>query len=321
MTAGTGAPVSTADRLQRSVIGVVLLTVNQRQKTLRCIRSFQPLDADFCRIVLWDNGSTDDTPDAVRVEFPDVLVHHAPQNVGVASGRNGGADLAISAFDPKFLLFVDNDMTVSPGFMHLLLAPFENDDQVAQTTGKIAWLTDDGDDDPRQRVIYGAGGCRVRFWLGDTSHIGYGEVDHGQYDKLGPCVVSGGCMMVRTSVFKALGGFDSIYDPYGPEDLDFGLRARKSGYSAQYVPEALVFHDPQPGRSFEGGHYTETYAAQRMRTWMVFMARHATVIEKIGFFLVGGPYRLVRLIGRECRRGNLQAIKGLVQGATRRIKT
>jgi len=299
----------------RPLIAVILLTMNQREKTLRCLASFQAVKAAAYQIVLWDNGSADGTVEAVRASYPDIMIHHASSNVGVASGRNGGADIAISAFAPEYLLFIDNDMTVSADILPLLMAPFAEDSHIAMTTGKIAWLTDECRDAPRHRMIYGAGGCRIKFWLGDTSHIGYGEVDRGQYDNAGPCIVSGGCMFVRTSVFQALGGFDSVFDPYGPEDLDFGLRARKQGYYGRYVPEALVFHEPRPGRSFEDGHYTETYAAHRMRTWMLFMARHASLVQKLGFVAVGGPYRLIRLIFREGGRGGLKAVKGLISGA------
>jgi hypothetical protein len=45
------------------------------------------------------------------------------------------------------------------------------------------------------------------------------------------------------------------------------------------------------------------------------MRRHASIVEQLGFFCVGAPYRIIRLILREVRRGNLGAIRGLVRGA------
>ncbi len=121
-------------------------------------------------------------------------------------------------------------------------------------------------------------------------------------------------MLVRTRVFRELQGFDPAFDPYGPEDLDFGLRAREKGYRGLYVPGALVFHEARPGRSYEGGQYTEQFAKNRMRTWLLFMGRHASWAEKLGFVLLGGPYRAIRLLVREVRRGNVRALKGLAQG-------
>ena len=299
---------------ERPEIAVIILTINQKDKTLRCLENFRAVHRPPYLIFLWDNGSTDGALDAVRAIYPDVALASSPHNLGVASGRNAAAELAISKLDPAYLFFIDNDMTVSPGFLSVLHAPFAEDQRLAQTTGKIAWQIDEADSGAGPRVIYGAGGCRVSFWRGDTNHVGYGEVDKGQYDAPGACIVSGGCMLVRTSVFQELGGFDPLFDPYGPEDLDFGLRARKKGYHSRYMPDALVYHDAQPGRSFEAGQYTKAYASNRMRTWLAFMKRHASPLEKLGFYLIGGPYRLIRLVCREGRRGNIDALKGLVAG-------
>ena len=122
-------------------------------------------------------------------------------------------------------------------------------------------------------------------------------------------------MCVPVGVFRELGGFDTVFDPYGPEDLDFGLRAVAAGYHGRYVPEAVIHHDPTPGRTFEGGEYTRDYARHRSRNWFQFMERHATLPQKLGFYLVGGPYRFSVLLIREARKGNLAAaVGGLVRG-------
>ena len=46
------------------------------------------------------------------------------------------------------------------------------------------------------------------------------------------------------------------------------------------------------------------------------MKRHASLGEKLGFYIVGGPYRLILLILREGRKGSFNALKGLVHGLT-----
>jgi len=288
---------------------VILLTMNQKEKTIRCLKSFGSVISPPCKIVLWDNGSDDGTAEMVRQEFPDVLVHHHPQNAGVASGRNEAAKIAMKRFNPDYLLFLDNDMTVTPGFMDALLKPFESERGLAQTTGKIK-------DMGNHERLYGAGGCRIKFWLGETGHVGYGEIDRGQYDQQTRCIPSGGCIFVRSDVFQQLGGFDNNFDPYGPEDLDFGLRVVKAGYYGLFVPEAVVFHETRRSRTFEGGRYTEKYAFTRARHWLFFMNRHASLVQKLGFLFVGAPYLLMILMIREAKNGNLiVALKGLVRGA------
>ena len=301
----------TSDAAPETVqIAVVLLTMNQVDLTLRCLESLGHVDGPSHVVVLWDNGSKDGTGDAVTEAFPDVLYLRSQTNVGVASGRNGASEQAIQRYDPGFLLFMDNDMTVTPDFLRRLVEPFGTDPTLGITTGKIRDMSN-----PSR--LYGAGGNRLRFWAGDTRHIGYGEPDRGQYDRPTRCIASGGCLFVRTSLFQQLGGFDTVFDPYGPEDLDFGLRAEKAGFHALYVPEAVVFHETKPGRTFDAGAYSESFARLRARHWMRFMRRHASVGQKLGFYFVGAPFRLARVAWREGRRGNLRgALSGLIRGAT-----
>jgi len=117
--------------------------------------------------------------------------------------------------------------------------------------------------------------------------------------------------MVRTNVFQQLGGFDSAFDPFGPEDLDFSLRLQKAGYAALYVPQAVAYHTVS--HTFGKG-YSENYARHKARHWFLFMRRHASLGQKFGFLIWGTPYLAVRVLIREGRKGNLGAFRGLFQG-------
>lgn len=118
-------------------------------------------------------------------------------------------------------------------------------------------------------------------------------------------------MMVRADVFRQLGGFDPQFDPFGPEDLDFSLRLKASGYKARYIPQAVAYHEVS--HTFGKG-YSEEYARHKSRHWRAFMNRHATSKEKFWFFVIGAPYLAIRTIVREGRRGNVGAIRGLLRG-------
>lgn len=286
-------------------IVVIILTLNQHQSTFRCLKSLLSLQEPPFEVLLWDNGSTDGTVEAVHEAFPEILVHHHPTNLGVASGRNAAAELAINTFDPSHLLFLDNDMLVEPGFVGGLLRPFEEDEKVGQTQAKLRFMDD------RSRINDG-GGAKIYFITWQVTPVGYGEIDLGQYDQMAQCVSCGGAMMVRADVFRQLGGFDEIFSPFGPEDLDFSLRLQKAGYKALYVPQAIAYH--VVSHTFGEG-YSEEYARHKTQHWFTFMRRHATPVQKVGFFLIGLPYLTGRVVIREGKRGNLKALRGLVQGA------
>jgi GT2 family glycosyltransferase len=286
-------------------IAVLILTLNQRDTTLRALESFPPSELERHRFLVWDNGSTDGTADAIRERFPAVHVHWNPVNLGVASGRNGAARLAMELFDPEYLAFVDNDLVVTEGFLDALVAPLLADPRVGQTQAKLRLLHE-------PNLINDGGGCQVSFWRGLTRPIGMGEVDRGQYDTPRPCISGGGMMMVRAAIFRELGGFDPIFDPVGPEDLDFSLRLQKAGHVALYTPSAMAFH--AVGHTFGAGRYSQDYARIKARNWLKFLARHGSTLEKLGFYVIGVPYIAGRLVLREAARGNFGAITGSFSG-------
>lgn len=65
--------------------------------------------------------------------------------------------------------------------------------------------------------------------------------------------LSGACLMVRTSAFRDIGGFDEEYFMYF-EDVDLGFRLGHHGWRNVYTPDAVVHHS--------GGHSTKDHSAQ-----------------------------------------------------------
>jgi len=300
-------PSSFVETSKEPVVALILLTMNQREQTIRCLQSLAGLTGPAHRIVVWDNGSSDGTDLAVAERFPGVVVQRSGVNLGVASGRNAAVRLAEQHWSPRFYCFIDNDMTVEPDFLHFLTRPFDTDSRLALATGKIRCLGDEA-------RLYGASGCVLDFRFGRTGHVGHGEIDKGQYDNRIDCLPSGGCMLVRADVFNQLSGFDSAFDPYGPEDLDFGLRVRRAGLAIRYVPDAVVYHEPSPGHTFGGGSGAVLHIRTKARLLFLLMRRHATWRQQAFFFLVGAPWTLGRMLAREVMRGNARAVVGLAGG-------
>ena len=285
-------------------IWVLILTYRQLDKTIACLADlYRHSDIPF-NVLIWDNGSQDDTLESVRQNFPNVRTHYNADNLGVAGGRNAAAQLAIREFGATHLLFLDNDILVEPGFVGTLYEPFESDPLMGQTQAKLRFMHD-------RSLINDGGGARISFVFWRVKPVGFGEQDEGQYDTPRSCISCGGAMMVRADVFQELNGFDPLFGPFGPEDLDFSLRLQNAGYKAMYIPKAIGYH--QVSHTFGEG-YSEEYARHKSRHWLLFMRRHATIRQKLAFYLVGAPILSVQVFMREARRGNLRALRGLIQG-------
>ncbi len=281
----------------------IILTYNQLEQTRQCLNILLA-SGEVGQVLVWDNGSRDGTVERLHEQFPGVHVHGHPSNLGVAGGRNAAAALAIERYRPRYLLFLDNDILVEPGFGQALHKVLSSDERVGQVQAKLRFMHD------RARLNDG-GGARIDFLRWQITPVGFDELDQGQYDTIAPCISCGGAMMVRTEIFQQLSGFDMQFNPFGPEDLDFSLRLQKAGYRALYVPQAMGYH--AVSHTFGKG-YSEEYARHKAQHWFRFMRRHATPLQQATFFLLGAPYLAVRILLREGRRGNLGAVRGLARG-------
>jgi GT2 family glycosyltransferase len=290
--------------MNSSNLVVIILTYNQRQKTLKCLSTLLGGEDIPFKVLIWDNNSRDDTLAVIKETFPDVSTHYSQSNLGVAEGRNAAGTMAIRELGATHLLFLDNDIEVEAGFVKALYEPFEADTSLGQTQAKLRFMYD-------RSLINDGGGAQISFVFWRVKPVGFGEPDRGQYDAPRPCISCGGAMMVRSDVFQQLNGFDPLFGPFGPEDLDFSLRLQKAGYKAMYIPKAVGYH--QVSHTYGEG-YSEDYARHKSHHWLLFMQRHASPWEKLAFYIFGVPILVVQVFFREAKRGNLGAIRGLVQG-------
>lgn len=260
------------------MVAIIILTYNQKEKTLRCLQSCRNISGVDYKIFLWDNGSEDDTWESINKKFPQVIAYYSENNIGVAAGRNTCAKKALK-FDPEFLLFLDNDVIVEDNFLCLLTRDLI-ESGYAIASPKIKFIGN-------PKYLYGAGGLDVVFKKGKSQHIGYHEIDEGQYDLLDFPIPSGGCLLVRTEVFNELNGFDEVFSPYGPEDIDFAFRASRRKYKTLFVPQAVIYHEPVPSKTAQ---ISFKYAFRRIYHWLIILKRHGTLSDLFLFTFIYGPF-------------------------------
>ena len=54
--------------------------------------------------------------------------------------------------------------------------------------------------------------------------------------------ISGAAIMIRTALWKEIGGFDETFVPAYCEDSDLAFTVRKMGYRVMYQPLSVVVH-------------------------------------------------------------------------------
>ena len=106
-------------------VRVVVLNFDGGQMTIDCIESLLATDwpASKLEVVLVDNGSLDDVVERVKRDHPSVRVLEPLANLGFAGGCNLGIVAPpVADFEPEFVALVNNDATVTPGWLRALHA-------------------------------------------------------------------------------------------------------------------------------------------------------------------------------------------------------
>ncbi|MFH2122642.1 MAG: glycosyltransferase family 2 protein [Pseudomonadota bacterium] len=291
------------------IVAAVILTCNQKDYTLNCLKSLKSSTYPSIIIVVVDNNSDDGSELAIRSAFPDIYYVRNNFNAGVAGGRNIGIEFLERTLAYNYILILDNDTLVERNFLQPMVDTLEQDISLGVVSPKI-YLMDE------KKVFDQAGGSVVNFYTGSTAKRGFREYDVGQYDKkqTQDCLPSGACSLSRRSALLACSGLDEIFNPYGFEDLDYSLRVKKAGYRVAYISESIVYHK---GSKTGFNKYTEEYASIKGKHLRTFMTRHASPLQMMCFNLLLPLLGLKSLL-REAKNGNIRAVVKLFQAYIRK---
>ncbi len=117
----------------------------------------------------------------------------------------------------------------------------------------------------------------------------------GEVDRTDTFWVSGGSSAFRTDLFKLLGGFDPLYNPFYWEDIDLSYRAQKAGYKILFEPKSVVVHVHKKG-SIKKHYKDDTIRSYAMRNQFTIVWKNVTDKDLIFSHLLFLPLHLARAI-------------------------
>lgn len=191
---------------------------------------------ELINIAVIDNASTDDSVSYIQDWHPEIQIIELPNNYGFAEGYNRG----MAYINSKYTVILNSDVNVSTHWLDPIIQRMETDPMLAIAQPKVLSLEE------KNKFEYaGASGgymdalgypyCRGRIF----DHV---EEDEHQYDSIENVDwATGAAMVVRTKIFKDLGGFDNDYFAH-MEEIDFCSRARAAGYKIEVIPKSVVYH-------------------------------------------------------------------------------
>jgi GT2 family glycosyltransferase len=197
-----------------------------------CLRS---IHAGTCvpeEIIVVDNASTDDTREWVRGHYPRIRLVENTGNAFASAARNLGARHATR----EFLLFVDDDNDVDPRMVEELVRLAASDPRIGVAGPKMYYADTD-------RTLLWTG-ASISLLTSHTSYRGADTKDTGQYEDAVETEHVPNVMLIRRDLFLAVGGFDPVYRIMY-EEAEFGMQARRAGYTVMYCPKAVTWHKVQ----------------------------------------------------------------------------
>jgi len=216
---------------------IVILNWNTR----RYLEQFLPFLIDSTKeadaeIIVADNASSDGSMEMMSRKFPEIRQIRLDRNYGFTGGYN----IALSQIDADYFVLMNSDIEVGKHWLEPLVEAMDGDSTIGACGPKLlSWHKRD-----RFEYAGAAGGCLDRY--------GYPfcrgrimkriEKDEGQYDKRASVFwASGACLMVRSELFRRLGGLDDRFFAH-MEEIDLCWRIQLEGYKIEIIPEAVAYH-------------------------------------------------------------------------------
>ncbi|MBQ9407220.1 MAG: glycosyltransferase, partial [Desulfovibrio sp.] len=211
-------------------VSIIIPVYNNYDITIDCINSIIHNTQDVpYEVILADDNSTDMTRCIENVVSNIVVIRNFGERGFLNNCNNASKNT-----QGEYILLLNNDTCVTPGWLSNLMDIMSSDTSVGMVGPKF--LARDG-------TILEAGGCVFR----DASAINYGRGSHPDLPEMNyrkeVDYISGACILLRTALWKELGGFDTAFAPCYYEDTDLAFRIRyEKSLKVVYQPKSVVYH-------------------------------------------------------------------------------
>jgi len=213
---------------EKPTVSIIIPVFNKFEYTFACLQSIlNETDGEY-EVIVVDDGSSDLTLQIGDYVSGIRLVRNE-ENLGFIGSCNAGAGAARG----EYLLFLNNDTVVTPGWLDSLLQCFDHFSNVGLAGAKLVYP--DGRLQEAGGIIWqdGSGWNYGRLKDPDSPEFNYPrEVDF----------CSGACIIIPHQLFLELGGFDERFKPAYYEDVDLAFKVRKAGRKTMYQPFSEVIH-------------------------------------------------------------------------------
>jgi len=188
-------------------------------------------------IIVVDNASGDGTEEVLTARFPEALFIPLSENVGFGRANNAGAKIASG----EYLFLLNSDTEVLNDAISILAKYLDENPACVACGGNLVSF----EGTPMHSFETSFPNPLTDFRRFSELLPGAIRPRRREYNESGRpmkvAYVTGADMMIRSSVFREVGGFDPVFFMYY-EETDLSLRLTRAGYDIVSVPEARIAH-------------------------------------------------------------------------------
>jgi GT2 family glycosyltransferase len=175
------------------------------------------------------NGADDAVVEVIQQRVSGALVLESSNNLGFG----GGCDFAATHARGDYVVFLNDDAIVQPGWLTALVRTAQSETGAAIVGSRM--MFPDGRLQEAGAVLWSDGG---------TWQVGHGAdgADNLWRQRRDTAYCSGAGMLVDRRVFVEVNGFDEVFYPAYFEDVDLCLRVHDAGLRVIYEPTAVLVH-------------------------------------------------------------------------------
>ena len=263
-----------------------------------CLGSlFAQMDREECQVLVVDNGSKDGSLQLIEDKFPEAKLIALPENTGFCHAVNVGIEKA----DTPYVILLNNDTKVLPGFTDGLVKAIEKDLKLfAVSALMLQW------DDPTLVDDAGDRYCA----LGWAWSRGKGKKAESYKLPSHIFAACGGAAIYRREIFSRIGLFDEQHFAY-LEDIDICYRAAIYGYRCSYEPSAAVIH---AGSASSGSRYNPFKTTLSSANSIYLIGKNMPLLQIIWNLPFIIPGFLIKALFFFHKKMGILYLKGLWQG-------
>jgi glycosyltransferase involved in cell wall biosynthesis len=201
-------------------VSVVIPTRNRERIIYKCVKHIMEQDYSPYEVIVVDDGSEDNTEEALKdfSKYRNFRYIPLSERKGPAFCRN----LGVRESEGDLIIFIDSDIFVLPDFISSHVKIHRNYPDGVVAVGPVIAISQMDSEVSKKGSILDF--SNAYFASGNAS--------------------------IPKDIFMRVNGFDEVFNVYGWEDIDFGLKLKSSGIKSVKVPDAIGYHyQPLPDES------------------------------------------------------------------------